>query len=448
MSAAAQAGARPAWDWPNSIAADVMQRLIDIHATLLLERSPPEFWQGFQIRALRALVAHAQHVSPWWRQWLQVPAHDVSLETLARLPVLRRENFRAAVESAGALPLPPAHGSTRLDVTSGSSGVPSSFHVSKLADRLMLSAYHADHERHGRDLSQPMAALLARLQPHPGREHVYEPPNPARGFGPIFMRYSRNTPMREHARWLTRIDPVYLNTSPTVLCGMLDAYDDGLPPPRNVRQVLPIGETVSSALRAQALRVLGASIRDRYSCEEIGPIALQCPQDDQRFHVCVSNAIVEVVDDDGRPCAYGLAGSVLVTGLFQWASPAVRYDLGDIATLHASCICGEQVPTLSNLLGRKRFLLRLPSGDRVYMNIMAKHLTDVAPVREHRLTQYTEQDIRIEVVMDRPLTDAEREGLLNMLRNTVHAALTYHVEQVDAIAWAPTFKRQDLVCLV
>jgi phenylacetate-CoA ligase len=436
------------WEWPWGVSAETADLAVDAHSALLLEGSAPAFWQEFQVRRLRMLVAHVQHVSPWWREWLQMSPEDVSLTTLAQLPVLRRQDFRAAVESAGALPLPPEHGGTESQSTSGSTGVPATYHVSAFSARLIRGQYHADHTRQGRDMRLPMAALISHVAPYPGKEHLYQPPDPTFGSGPTFLRYNMGHSVLDHAQWLSRIDPVFLNAHGSIIAGMLAVYDEGIPPPRNLREILQIGETVTPQLREQARRVLDARICDRYSCSEIGPIAFQCPHDDERYHVCVSGAIVEVVDDAGKPCAEGQAGAVLVTGLHQWASPAIRYDMGDIATLHSSCTCGEHVPSLSALLGRKRFLVRLPSGERMYLKVQAKHFIGVAPVREHRLTQFTEQDMRVELVLDRPLSAQEREAMVAMLCETVHPTFNYHVEQVDAIAWGPSPKRQDLVCLV
>ena len=53
-----------------------------------------------------------------------------------------------------------------------------------------------------------------------------------------------------------------------------------------------------------------------------------------------------------------------------------------------------------------------------------------------------------ELVLDRALSEAEREAVLAMLRRVISPDLRYEVRQVEAIAWAPTYKRQDVVSLV
>lgn len=446
---AAAANQQPRWDWPFSVPAATMQRVIDVHAVLALERGPPEFQQAFQELALRRLIDHVQRASPWWRAWLRVAPGQLTLAQLPQLPVLRREDFRAAVEHAGALPIPPDHGQVIRDATSGSTGVAMGFFTTQWNRRITAGHYEAEHVRHRHDLRLPIAVLLARTEQQPGEEHRLEPADPTRGRGPVYHRRSLGIAMDEHARWLARLAPAYLSTHATVLDGMLDAYESGAAQPaQGLRQVLTSSETVWPALRERTQRVLGATIADRYACEEVGLVALQCPTDAARYHVCVANAIVEVVDEQYRPCAEGVPGSVLVTGLHQWASPSVRYEVGDIAALHATCSCGERVPSLSGLLGRKRFLVRLPSGERIFVRLQTSKLLAVAPVREHRLTQTTERDLHLELVLDRPLVAAETEAMVEMLREAIHPALQYRVQQVARIDWGPSPKRQDLVSLV
>lgn len=434
--------------WPHGVPPERAQRLADTDAILLLERSPPAFWRAFQRRMLARLLSHARMASPWWQERLRDVPDDLSPDELHRLPVLRRDALRDSIERCGALALDAREGGVRPHHTSGSTGMPMRFFMSERAGQITQAHQWADHARHRRDARLPGASLVGRVPHHPGQDHIVVPANPESGTGPLYARHSFDGTMAGHARWLARIDPYWLHVASSTWDGVLDEYEAGTPPPRRLREVLQVSESVTPEMRERTRRLVGASIRDRYSCEELGPIALQCPVHEDRLHVCVANTIVEVVDDGGAPCPEGVAGSVLVTGLHQLASPMVRYELGDVAALHPQCRCGERVPSLSGLLGRKRFLLRLPDGQRIQFRVVGAHWTQVAPVRQHRLVQVSADEIVAELVLDRPLLAAEREALAAMLRERIHPKLRYRIEQVNAIAWAPGGKRQEMVCLI
>jgi phenylacetate-CoA ligase len=70
-------------------------------------------------------------------------------------------------------------------------------------------------------------------------------------------------------------------------------------------------------------RGLGSKIIDRYSCEETGYIALQCPRHNH-LHVISPVTILEIIDESGNPCPPGKPGRVLVTGMQSFAMPLIR----------------------------------------------------------------------------------------------------------------------------
>jgi phenylacetate-CoA ligase len=254
--------------------------------------------------------------------------------------------------------------------------------------------------------------------------------------------------MAEHAQWISRLKPTYLSIPPHMLSAIMEVYESGNIAPPAIAQILTFGETVDADLRRRARTIFGAAVRDRYSSEEVGAIAFQCPRSDEHYHLASSNVIVEVLDEDGRRCAPGTVGRVFVTGLHNWASPAIRYELNDMAAWLPRCACGREAPVLTQLLGRKRFLVRLPSGDRVAPRIFARQLLPIAPVREHRLVQVSETVLHAELVLDRALTEDERQGIAAVLREVISAELHYEVRQVEKIDWGPSYKRQDVISLI
>src|SRR5215207_1571516 len=117
----------------------------------------------------------------------------------------------------------------------------------------------------------------------------------------------------------------------------------------------------------------------------------------------------------------------------------------NLATSHPGspqCVCGHLHPVLTNLLGRKRFLVRLPSGARKYVAFNARDWLPIAPIREYRIVQVTEGVIHAEFVLDRALTPEEHDNALAKLKRDISPDLTYKVVQVETIDWGPSYKRQ------
>jgi phenylacetate-CoA ligase len=427
--------------WPDAVNPRLAQLLADCHMISILERRPAEEIVVFQRRRLAALLRHAATASAWWREHLAAVTRSVPAR-LTELPLMDRLQFRASA-AGGPLPVLQGHGPTREHSTSGSTGTPARFHVSNLAKRLNRAHYHHDHVRQGRDLARLQAVIKGALPAHSGDCFVEKAQLP--GTRPVVGRRATQFTIEEHACWLARVKPAYFATTPAILSGLLHAYERGIAEPPALEQVMTFAETVEQELRVRAKSVLGASLRDRYSCEEVGPLAFQCPDSDEHYHVAATNVVLEILDEAGKPCPPGVVGRVFATGLNNYANPVLRYELGDLAAWHPRCPCGYAGGALERMLGRKRFLIRLLSGEHKFVRVDARHWLGVAPVTEHRLVQVDEGVIRAELVLSEPLSDDHRAAIVAMLRSEIDPTLAYEISEVEAIAWGSSYKRQDVV---
>lgn len=435
------ASAEALLEWPGKVPAEVAQRLVDMHMALSFELGPRATWQAWQRQRLADMAGWlAQDAT--WRAWL-APGID---DALQRLPVMRRADYREMIRRAPPR-VPPSFGPLGVSETSGSSGVPIRFHFSALARRVNHAVFQADDRRQRRDPRATVAMLTVQPQPVAGA-HQHVPGDAWLHPGAHLLRDSASFTIEQNARWLCEQAPRYLSTYPALLSGLLSMIElHGLDAP-SIEQIMTFAETVDAELRERAREILGARIVDRYSCDEIGPIAFQCPASDAHYHVAVVNAIVEVVDPQGRPCPEGERGSVLVTGLHQWASPALRYELGDVAALRAHCpACGATVPTLTDLLGRRRVLIERASGELFYVRVQAKHWIACSPVTEWRMLQQSPLDFRVEVVAPRALSDAEHTAIRAMLARQIGDEFRFDIVQLPAIVWPPGRKRQEILGL-
>lgn len=172
-------------------------------------------------------------------------------------------------------------------------------------------------------------------------------------------------------------------------------------------------------------------------------IALQCPKHDH-LHVLPS-LIVEIVDDSGQPCAVGVPGRVLVTSLYSYAMPLIRYDLGDIAEWGPPCDCGITWPVIARLWGRVRHQVQLPDGSVFPMGFLGDDLGRIPAIREFRVKQYEGKELELQLVTDAPLVDTDVTLIRDTLRKSGMAGLTLFIRFVPEIDWVPGRKREEFV---
>ena len=200
-----------------------------------------------------------------------------------------------------------------------------------------------------------------------------------------------------------------------------------------LRQIRTIGETLTPDIRLAARRVLGAAIADTYSSEEAGIVALQCPLSGL-YHVMAESLIVEVLNAQNEPCVPGEIGRVVVTDLHNFATPLVRYELGDYAEMAHACPCGRGLPALKRIVGRNRNMVRLPDGRTSWPLVGFARYRDIAPIRQYQLIQRELDAIEVRLVSDVSLTTEQERQLGDVIRASLgfafHLRFTYFPVQI------------------
>jgi phenylacetate-CoA ligase len=367
----------PALDWPWQIPQTLALRAADAQVAHALESGDPSVWQDMQQQRTAELLTHAMSTISWWRDRLGFRPTAPILDDWAGQAVLNLASLRESIHPTQAPRLPDAHGAMQAVQISISAEESVSLRVSDLSQRLANHVHHADHATQGRDPRRLRANLSERSPTHKGK-HSTQTGFEALGEAAVYSRHTAHgasvgsdgqsqIDWSGHLAWLRDFKPSYLAIHPRDLGALLDALEresnlraaatagsaQAAAPSIAIEQILSYGATVTAALRLRAKTLLGASIRDRYVCDEAGPVAFQCPHSDAYLHVAVATTRVDVLRDDDSPTEPGESGRVVVTMLYQWATPVIRYDTLDRAAWHANCPgCGATVPALSQLVRR------------------------------------------------------------------------------------------------
>ena len=211
------------------------------------------------------------------------------------------------------------------------------------------------------------------------------------------------------------------------------------------RGVRRVAEAVRPEWSSVVREAWGLRLVDMYSAKEAGYLALQCPDHDH-YHVQEENVLLEVLDGQGRPCAPGETGRVVVTALHKFAMPLIRYDIGDYAIVGEPCSCGRGLGVIREILGRTRNMMRLPNGDQRWPLCDLVHQPDVPGVMQYQYIQKTLESIEVHLAVDAQFS-RDREPRLTEI---IHArlghpfALTYVYH--DSIPRSASGKFEDFRC--
>ncbi|MDP1717022.1 MAG: hypothetical protein Q8L40_03015, partial [Burkholderiales bacterium] len=302
---------------------------------------PPDVIRNNQTRQIRLLLDHAVTTVPYYGKLLGKGADEfagIDSDEWRQIPLLRRSDIQAAGDALLSNALPPAHGRRLAYQSSGSTGQPIKSYGSEITMFFIGALNLRDHLWHGRDLSAKVAAIRSKVtaQTHPGWGAATDV---AFDTGPL-AALDIVTDVEAQLQWLVQQDPVYLLTSPPNALELARLSLATGVRPVNLREVRTFGETLPQDLRMTCRKAWGVPVTDIYSAEEAGAIALQCPEY-EHYHVQEENLLVEILDEQGRPCRPGETGRVVITTLHNFAMPLVRYENGDYAEVGGPCPCGR-----------------------------------------------------------------------------------------------------------
>lgn len=414
----------------------------------------PEELERRQFQALARVLAHACHTVPHYRRGVDyltlARQPELDTEQWASLPVLTREDVQEAGAAMTSESLPEGHAPVTEVFTSGSTGRPLRGLGTRVTTLFWLAITLRDHLWHGRDLTAKMAAIRpdpgTRVPPQgavipgwgPATDHVYET-------GPCAVQ-SVHRDVRAQAEWLAAENPVYLLTLPSNALALAQAFQqEGLRLP-SLREVRCYAELLGSEVRDACREAWGVNVTDMYSTQELGYIALQCP-DGEQYHVQSEVLLVEVLNDLGRPCGPGETGRVVVSTLHNFAMPLLRYDVGDYAEVGGPCSCGRGLPVLNRVVGRGRNMLMMPTGER-FWPIFGDAWRNVDAVRQFQLAQLEIDHIEARIVGPRALTADEEVRFATALCERFGYPFHVTFRYLDTIDRSESLKFEDFVCLI
>ena len=402
-------------------------------AGLLTQLEQSQWWptaaiEQAQLRQLCLLIEHAQRHSRFHAERLAGfrPAQVRGLqECLSAVPLMRRADLQLRRADINCDWLPPEHGELSLAQSTGSTGEPVAVRRSGLNSLIWMAMTLREHLWQRRDFSQSLAVIRAQLT----KEDTERRGVSWADWGPpvnhLFASGSSHgmdlqTDIPRQAEWLRQIMPGYLLTYPSNLSALLDLAEAD--PERRAGlgrliQVRTIGETLHELLRERCRQMLGIGIADLYSSQEVGVLAVACPQGGG-YHVMSEGLVLELLRDDDQPCAPGETGRVIVTDLHNFATPLIRYDLGDRAEADGPCACGRGLPKIRRILGRERNQMLLPDGSRIWPTSGLRKFSGI-PIRQYQLIQVTLERLEVHLHVERPLSLDERSEIARHVRQSL-----------------------------
>ena len=416
------------------------------------ERMPLHDLARYQEQLLIRLVRHASENLPYYRRRLDpvfTADGNVDLSRWNDLPILTRDEAVAHSAEMRVPGLSAQYGAVGEFRTSGSTGVP----LTVASNAFVSTASNALFTRmvrwFGLDTSRPSAVL---------RRFPDEPIDPEgrveRGWSfadPETLMYKLEilTPLQTQLEWLTRHKAPYLLTFPSGALALAHAVTPEQGRSLGIEMVFLVGETVPEGAAELIAERLGARIAPVYACQEIGTIACACNAE-THYHVTAENAFVEIIDEQGNDVAPGGRGRVILTGLYNYAMPFIRYEIGDIALAGAGlCSCGRTLPIIQRIEGRSRNMFVFGDGTRFWPRFSTvRPMHAFVPFQRYQWVQLDRENIEFRYTPDGSGRTPDVGALNAYARQVIHPSLNFTLKEVETLASGPSGKFEEFISCV
>ena len=317
-------------------------------------------------QSLTDLFRHAKKLK-FWNQRLKHIPDEVSIDMLAKsVPILTR----AEIQDASGLLRLRIPDTRRTDYytsqTSGSTGKPVEILKFTPSQRIQNAVITL--------LRQEWAHLDIKKNHARIRGGKEEKENRSWGFpytmlGQTGMSYTFDIEKRGAAGILEQViekDINYIQGNTTLLKALaFEAFATDLTKKLNLNLAMTWAEKVTDEDRDIIRTHLGVEIWDSYSSEELGAIAMQCPNE-THLHLLPFFTYIEIVDENDNPCEVGEVGRVIATSLHNFAQPMIRYELGDLASFQAECAVLPGLPVINPEVTRIRDHYVTADGQKMF----------------------------------------------------------------------------------
>jgi phenylacetate-CoA ligase len=419
----------------------LLAAIIDLIAIETGNRDARDSWQQKQ---LENLLQHATQRSAFWRN--RIGTKKVEDIELSALPILTRSDVRKQVETEGSLLASSGTIRTKRHATSGSSGTPVQFFVSEMNEQYNSVRGLAQYFLEGRDLTLNRTRFRPVYKEMENGFFAEKSPGWLDSLNALFksasnkhisyLRPNRDMLFKELAK-----DPIgYLVVQPRLLETLFFDRDISFLADHGTKMFISIAERLEKDLRDKFVAA-EIPVRSNYSSEESGLLAAECMDCPDTFHVAQSNVIIEINYHNSVVVDGTRLGQVLVTHLHSYATPFVRYDIGDFATLSERCHCGHARPTLSNIYGRQKTLIRRTDGSIFHFYIRGGNILNIVKCDEYRIRQTELGVLDVEIGGVDHLSDDQTAALTAFLKMNAGDEFEIRIKAVRQIDWGSDVKR-------
>ena len=358
----------------------------------------------------------------------------------AELPNWTRHDQRALFDQQ-----PTPDDSAYVHRTSGSTGLPVTFHVTRESYEWRTAVTERGYRWSGAEEGSKTFFLWAGDQEaKPLAEHIKKLVHEKlqrRVFYDVFQKMGGRE-LADCCRIINHVRP-HTIVGYTSMLVELARYVRDHPDALRWRapKLVNAAEAMQPGQRAMLQDQLVDEVFLAYGSREFMNIGMECGRHNG-YHVHTDNLLVEVIDDDGRPVTPGERGRLVITDLRNCATPFIRYEIGDFGAVAPvsegeTCECGLPFPRLSKVDGRLMYVVYAADGRKLTGLFVPYIMSQFKWIEGYQVVQDDPGRVTVRLLSREELTPERTAPVAELLASKLGTDMSIHFERVDALHRRP-----------
>lgn len=226
------------------------------------------------------------------------------------------------------------------------------------------------------------------------------------------------------------------------ICQYLDRKKSGVIKAK-ITAIISMSETLNDYTKKSMQKYFNAPVVARYSNLENGIIAQQEAIGGDSYLINTASYYVEILKmNSDEPAEAGELGRIVVTDLFNYALPMIRYDTGDLGVYETDDV-RPGLLFLSRIEGRRLDVLYDTKGEMVSSYLVYKNMWQYTEINQYQLIQEGEKDYTFKINTNSSFT--KEEQLVQEFKSYLGADANFKIRYVNEIPLLSSGKRKKVV---
>jgi len=212
-----------------------------------------------------------------------------------------------------------------------------------------------------------------------------------------------------------------------------------------IHSIISQSETLSDDARKELGYFFSSKVVSRYSNMENGFIGQQCFSGNGEYHLNEASFYVEILNfNNDTPVKNGEMGRIVITDLFNYGMPLIRYDTGDIGTLGKKANCEIDNKILTRIEGRRTDFISDTNGNLLSPHVITNTMWKYDEIHQFQFVQEKMNAYTIIINVGKNRFEKE-DDLINEIKNYIGFDANISIKYVEEIPLLNSGKRKKIV---